>query len=118
MSEKGRRKKRPLRLKRANPTHAMLLVIVGGYLIYMAIQMLKNTQSGQSSMSMTTTAVLMLVMILAGAAVWVYAGYLFYVFKTAGPESDEEAAGEEATSDHDLAGAGPLLEEDTEADEQ
>lgn len=48
----------------------------GGYTVYMAYQMVRNTLSGASSMSLTTTAVLAAVLGLGGAAV---AGFGFYI---------------------------------------
>ena len=51
-----------------------LMIIAGGYLIYMAFQMLQDTRNGVSSMSMELTVVLMALMILCGIAVLAYGG--------------------------------------------
>ena len=58
------------------PAHVLALALVGGYLIYMAIRMISNVQTGSSSMSMTTALILAAVMGLAGAAVMGYGMYL------------------------------------------
>ena len=60
------------RLPRGNPTHATIMLCAGGYVIYMAYMMIKNTLSGASSMSMTTTVIIAAVMALAGLGVIVY----------------------------------------------
>lgn len=57
------------RLPKGDATHAALLAAVGGYLIYMAYQMVRDTLSGASSMSLTMTVVLGGIMALCGLAV-------------------------------------------------
>lgn len=63
--------------KRATGARGAIVTVVGGYFIYMALQMLKNTKSGASSMSMPLTVTLMCVMLLAGGLVIAYGGFLF-----------------------------------------
>lgn len=58
------------------PAHVLALALVGGYLIYMAVKMISNVQTGSSSMSMTTAGILAGIMGLAGAAVLGYGMYL------------------------------------------
>ena len=60
------------RLPRGNPTHAAIMVCVGAYVIYMAYMMIKNTLSGASSMSMTTTVIIAGIMALCGLGVIAY----------------------------------------------
>ena len=67
-------KKLLAKLPEAGGAQGWLMAIVGGYLIYMAFQMLRDTRSGVSSMSMPTTVLLMILMSLCGLAVLVYGG--------------------------------------------
>ena len=71
-------KKLLARLPEAGAAQGWLMAIVGGYLIYMAFQMLRDTRSGVSSMSMQLTVVLMILMILCGIAVLAYGGSGIY----------------------------------------
>lgn len=71
-------KKLLARLPEAGAAQGWLMIIVGGYLIYMAVQMLRDTRSGVSSMSMQLTVVLMVLMTLCGIAVLVYGGSGIY----------------------------------------
>lgn len=64
--------------QQSNSSRGILIALVGSYIIYMGVQMLRNTQSGLSTMSMPLTLVLMSVMILAGAGVAVYGGFIFW----------------------------------------
>lgn len=59
-------------------THATLLALIGGYLVYSGCKMIQNTRTGISSLDMTTTYILAGLMTLAGAAVL---GYGFYIWK-------------------------------------
>lgn len=58
--------------------HGTLLCAGGAYSLYMAWQAVQNTQSGLSSMSMTTTAVLAGALALGGALVLGYGLYILY----------------------------------------
>ncbi len=84
-------------------THGALMVILGGYLVYMAWQMVQNTLKGISEMSMTTTVILAAVMALAGLAVVAYGGILLHRAwleeKKALPAEDS-AAEDDGTSDN------------------
>ncbi len=62
------------KLPEVSPAQGWLMVIAGGYLIYMAFQMLRDTRSGVSSMSMPVTVLLMILMSLCGIAVLAYGG--------------------------------------------
>lgn len=57
--------------------HGTLLFVIGAYIIYLGIDMLRTTKQGLSSMTMTTTIILMSVMVLAGLAVVGYGVHLF-----------------------------------------
>lgn len=58
--------------------HGTLLSCGGGYTIYMACQLVQNTRSGPSSMSMTTTLILAAFLALGGAVVLGFGMYLLY----------------------------------------
>ena len=62
------------KLPEVGAAQGWLMIIAGGYLVYMALQMLRDTRSGVSSMSMPLTVVLMVLMILCGTAVLTYGG--------------------------------------------
>jgi len=62
-------------LSQNNSTHATLLAVIGGYLIYMAYEMVQNTLTGKSTMSMTTTVIAALIMALAGLGTIAYGVY-------------------------------------------
>ena len=79
-------------LPRGNSTHATLLGVIGGYLIYLAYQMVRDTLSGVSSMPMRTTVILAGLMALAGVGVIGYALYTWRASAKASPEEDQEGA--------------------------
>lgn len=56
-------------LPQNDTAHATMIAVIGGYLVYLAYQMVRDTLSGASSMSMTTTVILAGVMALCGLAV-------------------------------------------------
>jgi flagellar basal body-associated protein FliL len=89
-SEK-KKKRYNYQMQKANNTHVTMLVVVGGYVLYMAYRMVKNTLSGESSMSMTTTVILAVVMGLVGLAVLAYSGYVFYLVRKKSELTEEEA---------------------------
>ena len=92
MADKNKKKKRyDYQMQKANNTHVTMLVVVGGYVIYMAYRMVKNTLTGQSSMSMTTTILLTIVMGLIGCAILGYAGYVYYLVRKKSELTEEEA---------------------------
>ena len=64
-------------MNRSEGTHGGILIIVGAYIVYMGISMIKNTMNGLSEMSMTTTIVLASVMMLAGLAVVAWGTIMF-----------------------------------------
>lgn len=83
-------------LPRGNATHATMLAVVGGYLMYMAWQMVQNTLSGNSTMSMTTTVILAAIMALLGLGAISYGIFMWYRGvkadkKNAGQSPEEEA---------------------------
>ena len=63
---------------RANTTHAVLLVIIGAYFIYMGSRMIANTRSGASSMPMSQSVALCVIMAVIGLLVIGYGGLIFY----------------------------------------
>ena len=76
--------------------HATLLVVIGGYLVYLAYQMVRDTMSGVSAMSMTTTAILAGLMALAGLAVFGYGAWeALRSWKATKEKSIEETKDEE-----------------------
>ena len=77
-------------LPRGNSTHATLLGVIGGYLIYLAYQMVRDTLSGVSSMPMTTTVILAGLMGLAGLGVIGYALYTWRASTKASREAEQE----------------------------
>lgn len=92
MAKSEKKKKRyNYQMQKANNTHVTMLVVVGGYVLYMAYRMVKNTLSGESSMSMTTTVILAVVMGLVGLAVLAYSGYVFYLVRKKSELTEEEA---------------------------
>ena len=62
----------------AGSTKGTLVALVGGYLVYLGIQMLVDTKSGVSSMSMGLTILFMTLMIIAGITVFAYGAWLFW----------------------------------------
>ena len=66
------------KLPQVNGTHAILLVVIAGYIAWMAYQMVRNTLSGKSSMSMTTTMILVVIMGLISLLIFAYAAFIFY----------------------------------------
>lgn len=73
-----------------NGTHATLIAVIGGYLVYLAYQMVRDTLSGASSMSMTTTVILAGAMALCGLAVVAYGFRLWRKGEKAKKEAAEE----------------------------
>lgn len=57
--------------------HGTLLFVIGAYIVYLGIDMMRTTRQRISSMSMTTTIILMSVLVLAGLAVVGYGVHLF-----------------------------------------
>lgn len=76
-------------------TRVTLLVVVGGYLIYMAYQMVRDTLSGVSSMGLTTTLILAGLMALAGIAVIGYGVCLWSFSRKKKDEQKSEETDEE-----------------------
>lgn len=62
-------------LNHSGNAHGGLLVAVGAYVVYMAVQMVRDTLAGISNMSMPLTVVLAVIMGLAGLAVIAYGGW-------------------------------------------
>ena len=62
------------KLPEISAAQGSLMIFAGGYMIYMAFQMFRDTRSGVSSMSMRLTVILMVLMILCGTAVLAYGG--------------------------------------------
>ncbi|MBO7422894.1 MAG: hypothetical protein J6T99_05855 [Oscillospiraceae bacterium] len=87
-------KKLLARLPEAGAARGSLLIIVGCYLIYMAVQMLRDTLSGVSSMTMGVTVIFMILMSLCGLAILAYGGSGVYrewkKQNTTGLQSEED----------------------------
>ena len=64
--------------EKANSTRGTLIAIVGIYIAYLGYQMLGDTKSGASSMSMPLTIALMVIMGIIGIAVFAYGAFLFW----------------------------------------
>lgn len=77
-------------LPRNDSAHATLLAVIGGYMIYLAYQMVQDTLSGVSEMSMTTTAILAGVMALCGLGVLAYGIRTWRKTKNAAREAEEK----------------------------
>lgn len=77
-------------------THATMLVVIGAYIAYMGYEMIRDTLSGASSMSLTTTVILAGLMILAGLAVLAYGAWMgLKSFRDQKKEKREEQPDEE-----------------------
>ena len=70
--------------------HATMIAVIGGYLVYLAYQMVRDTLSGASTMSMTTTVILAGVMALCGLAVMAYGFRLWRKGEAAKKEKETE----------------------------
>lgn len=81
-----------MQLNMDGTTHATLLVVIGGYLVYMAYQMIRDTLGGISSMSLTTTIILAGLMALAGLAVVGYGAWM--ALKAIKAKKNEKTDGE------------------------
>lgn len=120
MADKNKKKKRyDYQMQKANNTHVTMLVVVGAYVIYMAYRMVKNTLSGNSSMSMTTTILLTIVMGLIGCAILGYAGYVYYLVRKKSELTEEEAKElDQQMAQADLENYGYVVGQDGEALEE
>ena len=81
-----------MKLPRGTPGHATIMAAAGGYVVYMAYQMVQNTLSGNSTMSLTTTYIVGGLMALGGLAVIGY-GVLIWISwnrKTKQDDNEEE----------------------------
>lgn len=72
-----------------NPTHATIMAVVGGYILYMAYRMLKNSAMGSTEMSMNTTYLMAGLLALGGLAVIGYGIYNMVVFTKKAKEMSE-----------------------------
>lgn len=77
-------------LPRGNSTHVTLLAVIGGYLIYLAYEMVRDTLSGASSMPLTMTLVLAGIMAVCGLAVIGYGIRMWRANAKAAREEQEE----------------------------
>ena len=64
-------------MEKANPSHASILLIIGGYLMYLAWMILKNFREGKTTMSAATSYVSAGVMALMGLLVLCYSLYVW-----------------------------------------
>ena len=70
-----------------NRNRAMLLAVVGGYLIYLAYEMMRDELAGKSSMQMWLCVLFTILLGGAGIAVLVLA---WRVYKTKDPDEEEK----------------------------
>lgn len=70
--------------------YGLILLLAGGYVVYMAYGMVQNTRMGLSSMSMQTTAILASLMALSGLAVAGYGAYLSIRSRRQNTEQENE----------------------------
>lgn len=77
-------------LPRGDSTHATLLAVIGGYLIYMAYQMVRDTLSGASSMSLSLTLLLGGIMAVCGLAVIGYGIWMWRANVKAARKAQEQ----------------------------
>lgn len=85
--------------ERANSTRGTLIALVGGYIAYLGYQMLQDTRSGVSSMSLSLTIAFMIVMFIIGAAVFAYGAYLFW----AGWKKEKETIPKDENHEEDVS---------------
>lgn len=78
-------------LPRGDSTHATLLAVIGGYLVYMAYQMVRDTLSGASSMSLSLTLLLAGLMAVCGLAVIGYGVWMWRANVKAARKEQEDA---------------------------
>lgn len=83
-------------LPQSNSNRSTLLVVVGGYLMYMAYQMVTDTLSGASAMSLTATVILAGIMGLGGLGTIVYGVLVWRAASRAGEKSSPETKEKEA----------------------
>lgn len=60
-----------------NATRGTIIAVVGIYLCYLGVGMLRDTKAGISKMPMTLTIIFMALMIIAGILVTVYGARIF-----------------------------------------
>ena len=77
-------------------THSILLILVAGYLCYIAYHLWKNMQEGADEMSQGMYILLIAAFALAGIAVLCYAGM---ILRKARRREKEERQGEEEVDD-------------------
>ena len=64
--------------EKANSTRGTLVAIVGIYIAYLGYQMLGDTRSGASAMSMPVTVLFMVLLGISGIVVFAYGAFLFW----------------------------------------
>ena len=100
----------------AGSTKGTLVAVVGGYIVYLGFQMLQDTKSGVSSMGMGQTIAFMVLLVLAGAIVFAYGAWLFWVgWKKEKEAMKESEEGEEkmviqSVFDKEFAAYGHVIE--------
>jgi len=62
-----------------NSVRGTIMAMVGGYVVYLAIQMIQTTLQGDTTMSLALTIVLSALMILAGILVFALGAYIFWI---------------------------------------
>lgn len=78
-------------LPRNNGAQATLFAVGGGYMIYMAYEIVRNTLNGTSDMSMTVTIITAIIMVICGIGILLYAWHLWKISKAEAAAKAEEA---------------------------
>lgn len=102
-------KKNKRSFERNTTTHGTLLVIIAGYILYLAYCMIKNKMTGNTQMSTLTTGITSGLMILAGLGVLGYAAVVWYrVYKkTMYPSQSQQNIESDAEEDEQPNDGGP-----------
>lgn len=78
-------------LPRNNGAQATLFAVGGGYMMYLAYEIVRNTLNGTSDMSMTVTVITAIIMVICGIGILLYAWHLWKLSKAEAAIKAEEA---------------------------
>lgn len=103
-------------VKMSPSTHGGIMIMAGCYIGYLGISMYRNTASGESEMSMSTTVILMIVLLLGALFTVGYGIWLIYTgqqelkkYMEEHPGDDpEEPGGENAGTDEKTKESKPV----------
>ncbi len=98
MNNKDQKKKRKIsptryNLERATYSHALILALVGAYLVFMVYMIVQNYINGETSMKLSTEIIVVVAMCAGCAICFGYAIYIFYIVRNKeriGQEQDRE----------------------------